>query len=136
MTALLAGKEIPRPSFFVGWVVSLALHIAVFFIVGITLRGCQQASMGQAGGEVFRDVGLFVVPGVDDGTSNVGLASGTGDSNVTQPVQEQQPNETTTDNSVPDHQRNRVPMEAPDIASLLNDNSLDSAFNTNGASNS
>ena len=136
MTALLAGKEIPRPSFFAGWVVSLALHLAVFYIVGLTLRGCQQASTGNAGGEVFRDVGLFVVEGVDDGTSNVGLASGAGDSHVTQPVQEQQPNETTTDNSVPDHQRNRIPTEAPDIASLLNKNSLDSAFNTNGASNS
>ena len=136
MTTLLAGKEFPRQSFFAGWAVSLVLHAALFFSVGMTLRGCQQGSSGQAGGEVFRDVGLFVVEGVDEGTSNVGLASGAGDSNVTQPVQEKQPDETTTDNSVPDHQRNRVPTQAPDIASLLNENPLDSASNTDGGSDS
>ena len=136
MTTLLAGKEFPRQSFFAGWAVSLVLHAALFFSVAMTLRGCQQGSAGQAGGEVFRDVGLFVVEGIDDGASNVGLVSGAGDSNVTQPILEQQPDETTTDNSVPDHQRNRVPTEAPDIASLLNENPLDSASNTDGSSDS
>ena len=136
MTTLLARKEFPRQSFFAGWAVSLALHVALFISVGMTLRGCQQGSVGQAGGEVFRDVGLFVVDGIDDGTSNVGLASGAGDSNVTQPIQEQQPDETTIDNSVPDRQRNRVPTEAPNIASLLNEDPIDSAFNTDGGSDS
>ncbi len=127
MTTLLAEKDISRQSFFAGWVVSLALHAASFFFVGMTVRGCQQGSTGQVGGEVFRDVGLVVVEGLDDGAAEAGMAPGVGDSNVTQPIQEQSPDESTTDNSVPDRQPNRVPTEAPDIASLLNENPLDSA---------
>jgi len=136
MSILPAGKENPRRSFFAGWAVSLALHAALFFIVGITLRGCQQGSTGQAGGDVFRDVGLFVIDGPDDGEADTGLASGSGDSSVTQLISEQQPDADTTDTSAPHRQKNRVPTEAPDITSLLNENPNDYASNADASSES
>ena len=129
-------RKHPRQSFTAGWAVSLALHAVLFFVTGMTLRGCQQGSTGQAGGEVFRDVGLFVVEGVDEGAANAGLVTGAGDSTVTQPAQDQQPDESATDNSVPEHQRNRVPQEAPDFASLLNESPFGSASNADGSSES
>ena len=136
MTSLSAEKNIPRRSFFAGWVVSLTLHAAIFLIVGTTLRGCQHDGAGQAGGEVFRDVGLFVVDGVDDGQAAAGLAAGAGDAEVTQPVPEQQQQDSTSDNVIPDHQQNRVPTEAPDFASLLNKNPFDANSSADGASDS
>ncbi len=136
MSILPAGKESPRRSFIAAWVVSLTLHAALFLIVGITLRGCQQGSIGRAGGEVFRDVGLFVIDGPDDGEADTGLASGSGDSSVTQLVPEQQPDADTTDTSAPHRQQNRVPTEAPDITSLLNENPFDSASTADASSES
>jgi Ca-activated chloride channel family protein len=136
MTTLLAGKEMPRQSFIAGWAVSLTLHVALFFLVGMTFRGCQQSSPGQVGGEIFRDVGLVVVDGLDDGAAKSGKAPGAGDSNVTQPVLDQQPDDPATDNSVPDRQQNRVPTEAPDIASLLTENPLDASSNSDGTADS
>ena len=127
MTTLPAGKENPRRSFFAGWAVSLTLHAALFFIVGITLRGCQQGSIGQAGGEVFRDVGLFVLEGLDDGEADTGLAPGSGDSKrhatcsgTVSPMQTRRTLLCLIDS------KNRVPTEAPDITSLLNENPFDS----------
>ncbi len=136
MTSIAFENEKPQRSFIAGWAVSLALHAAIFLIVGTTLRGCQQGSSGQAGGEVFRDVGLFIVDGLDEGQAAAGLAPGAGDADVTQPVPDQQPNESTSDNLIPDQQRNRVPTEAPDIASLLNQNPFDANSNADGASDS
>ncbi|HQX50626.1 MAG TPA: hypothetical protein PLR25_12000 [Planctomycetaceae bacterium] len=136
MSAITAGQETPRRSLLAGSAVSLTIHAVLFLTAGMLLRGCQQGSTGQAGGEVFRDVGLFVVQGVDDGAANVGLVEGAGDSDVTQPAPEQQPDDSTTDQSIPDRQRNRVPNQAPDIASLLSDNPFDSASTSNGASDS
>jgi len=136
MTSLALKNEIPQRPFVAGWVVSVTLHVAIFLIAGITLRGCQHGSSEQAGGEVFKDVGLFVVDGVDGGEATTGLVSGAGDADVTQPVPEQQPNESTSDNMIPDHQQNRVPTEAPDIASLLNQNSFDANSNAGGESDS
>ena len=136
MTSLTLENQKPQRSFVAGWAVSLSLHVAIFLIVGTTLRGCQQGSSGQAGGEVFRDVGLFVVEGVDDGEAATGLAPGAGDADVTQPVPEQPPSESTSDNMVPDQQQNRVPTEAPDFASLLNQNPFDASSSADGASDS
>jgi hypothetical protein len=133
MTSLALENEKPQRSFVAGWAVSLTLHAALFLIVGMTLRGCQHGSAGQAGGEVFRDVGLFVVDGVDDGQAAAGLAPG---ADVTQPVSEQQPEESTSENLMPDHQQNRVPTEAPDFASLLNQNPFDANSHADGASDS
>ena len=136
MTSLTLDKEQPRRSFFAGWAVSLTLHVAIFLIVGTTLRGCQHGSSGQTGGEVFRDVGLFVVDGVDDGEAAAGFAAGAGDADVTQPVPEQQQQDSNADNLVPDQQQNRVPTEAPDFASLLNQNPFDANSHADGASDS
>lgn len=136
MTSLALKNETPQQSFVAGWVVSLTLHVAIFLIAGTTLRGCQQGSSGQAGGEVFRDVGLFVVDGVDGGEAAAGLAPGAGDADVTQPVPEQQQQDSKSDNLIPDHQQNRVPTEAPDIASLLNQNSFDANSSVEGESDS
>jgi hypothetical protein len=136
MTTLAEGIEAPRRSFFAGWAVSLTLHVGLFFIVGMTLKGCQPGNTGQAGGEVFRDIGLFVVEGADEGEADAGLAPGSGDSDVTHLVQEQPLDESTTETSVPDRQQNRVPTEAPDITSLLDQDPFDSAATANAASES
>ena len=136
MTAFTAGKETSQRSFFAGSAVSLMIHAVLFLTAGVLLRGCQHGSTGQAGGEIFRDVGLFVVEGVEDGAANVGLVEGAGDSSITQPVLEQQPDDSTTDRSIPDHQRNRVPREAPDIANLLSDNPIDASAPSDGVSDS
>lgn len=132
MTSLPLEKESPRRSFFSGWAVSLTLHAGLFVIVGLTLRGCQHGSAGQAGGEEFRNVGLVVVEGVDDGAAASGVAPGAGDASVTQPLQ-QQPDESATENAVPDRQQNRVPTEAPDFASRLSPNPVDSNSPADGA---
>ena len=67
---------------------SLLLHGLVFLLASVTLRGCQKASSGEAGGEQFRDVGLFVVEGADGGLAEVGVAPGAGDADVTQQANE------------------------------------------------
>lgn len=50
-------------NFLLGSCVSLAVHLAILLLGTLLLKGCQQASPGTAGGEVFREVGLFVVDG-------------------------------------------------------------------------
>ncbi len=134
MTSQTLDNEKPRRSFLASWAVSLTLHAAIFLIAGTTMRGCQQGSSGQAGGEIFKDIGLFVVDGVDEGKAAAGLAPGAGDADVTQPVPEQQQQESTTDHLKPDHQKNRVPTEAPDFTSQLNPNPFEANSNTPGES--
>jgi len=136
LIATTATKDPPRRSFVAGWAVSLTLHAAFFFIVGMTMKGCQQSSTGQAGGEVFRDIGLFVVQGVDEGAADAGEAPGSGDSSVTQQAPEQQPDENTSETSVPDRPKNRVPTEAPDIPSLVDPNPFDSSVTASAPSES
>lgn len=133
MTSLPREKVSPRRSFFAGWAVSLTVHAGLFVIVGLTLRGCQHGSAGQAGGEEFRDIGLVVVEGVDDGAAAAGVAPGAGDASVTQPLQQQQPDESLTETAVSGRQQNRVPTEAPDFASLLSRNPVNSDSPADGA---
>lgn len=136
MSALTAGQQTSRRSFFAGSAVSLTIHATLFLTAGMLLRGCQHGSPGQAGGEVFRDVGLFIVEGVKDGAANNGTAEGAGDANVTQPVPVQPTDQSTTLQSIPDRQQNRVPTEAPDIATLLSNTPFDANSSADGASNS
>ncbi|MFM7830828.1 MAG: hypothetical protein ACKPJD_03520, partial [Planctomycetaceae bacterium] len=86
-------------NFLLGSCVSLAVHLAILLLGTLLLKGCQQASPGTAGGEVFREVGLFVVDGAEDGRSDVGLLPGAGTDEQTQ----QAPQIPATANSDADH---------------------------------
>ena len=116
----------PRPDseasghFLLGSVVSLTLHAVLLLLAAMLLRGCQQGSPGTAGGEVFREVGLFVVDGADDGRSDVGLQSGEGEDSQTQPTQAV-PATTVADadqSSDSPNPASRVPNEIPDVGTL------------------
>ena len=118
--------NIPWSPNFAGNVASLVLHGAVLMVISMTLRGCPMGSSGQSGGEPFRDVGLFLVDGVDGGLSDAGIAPGAGDAEVTlsspDPVDEVSPLATATSDS----SFARVPTVAPEISTLLNPADYDS----------
>lgn len=86
------------------------------------LRGCQKTGSGVAGGEPFRDVGLFVVDGVDGGLADAGFVPGVGDAEVTlssqDPVDRDGPLATAAANS--NRSFARVPTVAPDVSTLRN----------------
>ena len=72
------------------------------------------------GGELSRDVGLFVVEGADGGLAEVGVAPGAGDADVTQQANEATGEESSFELPELDRVSNRVPKEAPEISTLLN----------------
>ncbi len=105
-----------------GSVISVVLHSTVLLTATVLLKGCQHVGPGASGGEVFRDVGLFAVDGIEDGTSDEGLQPGSGDAEQTlkspdQPsaVQNDQNSNAETQNTAA-----RVPTDVPNIGSLTN----------------
>ena len=44
---------------------SLAVHVVILLVASASLRGCQKTQSGETGGEVYREIGLFVVDGSD-----------------------------------------------------------------------
>ena len=108
-----------------GSVGSLCVHLLVLLIVSTSLRGCQKGLPGDSGGEVFRDVGLFVVDGEADDAAD-GDASATADlptdssiNDVPRESDESQLSEQMTETPAP---RNVLPSEAPRLSDLLADN--------------
>jgi Ca-activated chloride channel family protein len=101
---------------------SLLLHLGALVLVSISLRGCQKASSGTPGGEPFRDVGLFVVDGVEGGATDDGAAPGKGEDQQTQPSQDQIADSSNTNDSADGDAKTseRLPSEAPDVSELLN----------------
>ncbi|MFN5051972.1 MAG: hypothetical protein ACK5L2_10025, partial [Planctomyces sp.] len=65
---------------------SLVLHLLLLLLASLLLKGCQQGSPGSAGGEAFREVGLFLVDGSEDGRGDVGMQPGEGSDDQTQPA--------------------------------------------------
>ena len=126
MKTITVRINIPWSSYVAGNAASLVLHGTVLLLISLTLRGCPRAGSGDAGGEPFRDVGLFLVDGVDGGLADAGIAPGAGDAEVTltssDPVGEVSPS--ATENSNPSFAR--VPTVAPDIDTLLNPGDYDS----------
>ncbi|MFM7055288.1 MAG: vWA domain-containing protein [Planctomycetota bacterium] len=99
---------------------SVLLHAGTVVVVVLSMRGCALRSPGQSGGEIFRDVGLFVVEGSDDGQGDTGTAAGSGDAEVTRQTQ-RQASEPSPKNSIdiPKEQRSDIPAEIPGVAGLL-----------------
>jgi Ca-activated chloride channel family protein len=125
-----AGFHVSWRTLLTGGLGSLLLHVAVLVIVSVSLRGCQKASSGQAGGERFRDVGLFVVEGIDEGAADDGNAPGAADDRVTQPVTDPSPDVSDREHSpVADsaNANDRLPSEAPSVNQLFNMTDNDSA---------
>ena len=108
---------------------SVLLHLALFLIVGLSLRGCQKIGMGEPGGEPYRDVGLIVLDGADGGSADIGKAPGAGDDPKNQPSHDQiahdQSQNDTANGEASTSQR--LPTEAPDITDLLNNSEHQSA---------
>ena len=104
---------------------SVLLHGLLVVAVSLFLRGCQKAQQGQSGGEVFRDVGLFVTDGVDGGAADSGEAVGGGRDSMTQPKSPDASNHSnlTEPSSNNGNQMSQIPTEAPDISSLINNSS-------------
>jgi len=107
-------------NFLLGSFVSLAVHLLLLVLATLLLKGCQQGSPGTAGGEVFREVGLFVVEGSEDGRGDVGLQPDAGSDDQTQPA----PRNTATATSaasqtaVAENAAGRVPQQIPDTGTL------------------
>lgn len=108
-------------SFAVSSAVSFLLHTSLFFGLMTVFRGCQQASPGQAGGEVFREVGLFIVDGTPEGASDTGTAAGAGSDAATRDADPAATPETTTEAAPVEQPRasDVVPSEVPDVGQLL-----------------
>lgn len=98
---------------------SLLLHTVVLLLAGTALRGCQKTQLGESGGAQFRDVGLFVVEGSQQESPNSGEGTGVSqqDSVDNAQILPQQP----MIKPESDRQQSLVPMDAPDIQSLMTD---------------
>ena len=134
MKTVAARIDVSWRTFVASSVASLLLHGSVLLLVSLTLRGCQKASSGESGGEPFRDVGLFIVEGVDGGLADAGVAAGAGDASVTQKAKEQADSDSPFDTADSDSSSERVPTEAPDISTLLNLSTNDSSDGDGSAS--
>lgn len=122
-------------SVFIGPVSSLFIHAAVVLGVSLSLRGCQKSSHGDPGGDVFRDVGLFVVDGQDGGRSDDGTVAGSGHDAATN--REHAVSETPSEHGQPspvEGVTRVIPNEAPDLASLLNSEGSDATDGVGEAS--
>ncbi len=110
-------------SFAAGSAVSLLVHGMLFLAMTMVIRGCQKASSGRPGGEVFREVGLFVVDGAENGEAEAGMQNGAGADQETRDVPapsqsaSDAPSENPTDTPTPN--QSAVPSEAPDVGDLL-----------------
>lgn len=120
MKSIAAQIDASRSTWLASSATSVLLHGLVFLLASVTLRGCQNASSGEAGGELFRDVGLFVVEGADGGLAEVGVAPGSGDADVTQQANEATGEESPFELSELDRSSDRVPKVAPEVSTLLN----------------
>jgi Ca-activated chloride channel family protein len=111
-----------RLTLLAGSVVSLLLHGSLLLLATLVFRGCRPSSIGQPGGEVFREVGLYVVDGADGGRSDAGIAAGEGNDSSSQhgstPKEALSPAEQSDDSS---GLTDAVPDTPPDVQSLLGD---------------
>ncbi len=101
---------------------SVLLHVGLFLVVGLSLRGCQTIGMGDPGGELYRDVGLIVLDGVDGGSADIGKAPGAGNDAINQASPDQVSHDLTQNNASDGDAKTieRLPTEVPDVTDLLN----------------
>lgn len=123
MSVSIAEQRPSWRSFATGSAVSLLIHGLLFLGMTMVVRGCQKASSGQPGGEAFREVGLFVVDGAENGAAESGLQNGAGSDqetrDVPEPTQatESDPSENPREPVSADS--SAVPTDAPDVGDLL-----------------
>ncbi len=113
-----------RRSLFASAALSVVLHAATVAVALLLMRGCTLRSPGQSGGEVFREVGLFVVEGTVDGEGDSGTAADSGDAELTR--QQQPQADTPSPDASPDppqERRSDIPAEIPGVAGLLSSRS-------------
>lgn len=94
---------------------SVTAHLLVLGGLGLSLRGCVTTGPGQSGGEVYRDVGLFMVDGLEDSGGEDGQQQSDDASPVTNP--QNQTSDEFTEPRTP--VQNRVPSTIPNDTSLI-----------------
>ncbi|MCA9036028.1 MAG: hypothetical protein KDA91_12910 [Planctomycetaceae bacterium] len=94
---------------------SILVHVLIFVIAGMSLRGCQKTQTGDSGGAKFREVGLFVVDGSDEISPNSGEGTGQALENTPSPAEPVESEMTAT----PSVMDSPLPEQAPDIRELL-----------------
>lgn len=100
---------------------SLFLHLAVVLLVSVWLRGCRTAASSDSGGEVYHEIGLIATNGVENGAAEAGTTAGEGPDEKSHAGDPAAASD-SSDASQPGNSSSRsplVPGEAPDIASLL-----------------
>lgn len=100
-----------------GSLVSLVLHVFLLFIVSAGLRGCQKGMTGEPGGDLYREVGLFVVDGSDspDATAD-SRTEGLAEPRQSDPSM---PTEDTPAESHTPTPRDLLPEHPPDVSEFL-----------------
>ncbi len=98
-----------------GSLVSLVLHIIVLFLISAGLRGCQKGMTGESGGDMYREVGLFVVDGSD---TQEGLTDSQAEG-VFESLSEDPPIPTDAVPAEAPTQRDLLPEHPPDLSEFL-----------------
>lgn len=100
-----------------GSIGSLAVHLVILLVASVSLRGCQEAQTGEPGGEVYREIGLFVVDGSDTPSES---ETGTGRDAMDNPSPS--PDVPAVDSTTAQtSQASVLPEQAPDLNQLLNE---------------
>ncbi|MCA9057943.1 MAG: hypothetical protein KDA85_05570 [Planctomycetaceae bacterium] len=104
---------------------SVVLHTLVLILASFTIRGCQQGIPGDPGGEVYREIGLFVVEGSDPRPEAEGQDQSNADGQQSTDVQESVSN--------PEQQQpvaDVIPDEAPSLQSLIGESTASTENNS------
>ncbi len=115
MKTALDSPHLPWRRIATSGMLSVLTHAMILLLAGLSLRGCQKTGPGQAGGEIYRQVGLFVVDGLEDSSGEVGLEQST----ETVDSQEQTPTAAQQQNNLLADRVDRVPQQIPRTNSLI-----------------
>ncbi|MCA9062867.1 MAG: hypothetical protein KDA96_07405 [Planctomycetaceae bacterium] len=115
--------EVARRSMAPGMIVSVTLHVLVLILASMTFRGCQKGTPGAPGGEVFREVGLFAVPGTDPRPQSDGSAD-------SESQQDSDGSDAVTQNPTATAPSDLLPEEAPSLEELLGKTTTNSSQST------
>lgn len=98
--------------------VSLAVHVVVLVMAGLSMQGCDQGAPTAAGGQDFREIGLAFVNDSSDAVSD----------QAAQNPQESDVEEPSDSDADPQTQvQPAVPTEAPNVAEFLNHTTAETA---------
>lgn len=115
MKTALDSPHLPWRRIATSSMLSVLTHALILLLAGLSLRGCQKTGPGQAGGEIYREVGLFVVDGLEDSNGEDGLDQ----TDATVDSQEQTSTEAELQATQIADRSDRVPQQIPRTNSLI-----------------